>query len=98
MTIYSMTHEYKIEDLPPDMQTASLFIGVQNTVKLMQGLGGQNLYVPKLDRLENRKKIGMYIKENFNGINVREICDRINISRSTFYNYLNNHTFKRTKK
>ena len=51
--------------------------------------GGEQLYIPKLDR----RRRNAAIRREFNGRNVAEICARYGICRSQLYRILNQRSF-----
>lgn len=62
MTFDEMVRHMEYDDLPTeDMRLVADAIGVEATVRLMEGLGGLNITVPKMWKL---KLVDKYIAEN----------------------------------
>lgn len=69
----------KIEDLLPIYQALSKNIGLENTLKLAEEFGGQEIYFPKLRLTKERDR--MIIKE-FTGGNTKELAKKYSVTPS----------------
>ncbi len=81
-----------IDQLTPDMlpeqhQTLIDIIGVEATLALCKGLGGESYYIPKLDgALRNaRDKL---IKEEYDGSNIKELARKYELTTVRIYTIL----------
>lgn len=81
--------EIAIEDLPLSYQEVARVIGVENTVKLSEYLGGLAFYFPKIETLLSKKKED-YIRKNFNGNNHKELAQATGYSERWIYAILKN--------
>lgn len=86
--------EIKIEDLPDSYRSIAEIVGIENTVKLSQFLGGLPFYFPKIDSFIKDKKES-YIRKNFNGSNHRELAMATNYSERWVYEILKNEKDKK---
>lgn len=69
----------KMEDLPLIYQALAKIIGPENTLKLAEEFGGQELYFLKLRLLKERDR---RIIEEFNGGNTRELAKKYGVTPS----------------
>lgn len=68
-----------LEDLPEIYQEVARAMGLENTIRLSELLGGQLIYFPKLDGVIKRKR-DEAIKKEFDGANYRELARRYGIT------------------
>jgi len=68
-----------VDDLPEDYQTMANIIGVENTIKLSNHLGGMAFYYRKIESLLSAKRNEL-IRSEFNGANHRELARKYRIS------------------
>jgi Mor family transcriptional regulator len=80
--------ELKIEDLPEVYRMIAEAIGVENTVKLSELLGGTPYYFPKIDKLLMMKRDEL-IREQFNGSNHKSLALKFGVSEVTIRNKVN---------
>jgi Mor family transcriptional regulator len=73
----------EIEDvLEKDLQLVHMYLGKEVVRKLWESLPSMNIYVSTkpLDKLKKR-----YIKANFNGSNIKDLCLLLDVSESFVY-------------
>ena len=60
-------------ELPEDLKIIARVIGVENAIELAKHLGGESIYIPKINCVLRR---AMYrtVKEEFDGANYRELA------------------------
>lgn len=82
-----MEHGIKIEDLPPIYQTIAKIIGIDNAVLLGKEIGGESLYLPKLNHrsLTFFKERDSLILEEFNGHNALDLARKHGITSRRLY-------------
>lgn len=80
--------EIKIEDLPDVYKMVAEEIGVENTVKLSELLGGMPYYFPKMDKLLMMKRDEL-IREQFDGSNYRALAKKFKVTEQTIRNKVN---------
>lgn len=71
--------EISMEDLPDAYSAVAEIIGIENTIKLSQHLGGLAFYFPKLDWLLQKKR-DEAIRKEFNGTNHKELAQKHGLS------------------
>lgn len=65
-------------DLAGVYQEIANILSVESAVKLYEHFRGQQIVFPQ--RLYNQTYISTYIKDNYNGSNIRELCQMFNYS------------------
>lgn len=65
----------RIEDLPSEFQIVARTIGIENALELARKVGGERLYIPRINVLL-RGIIYRAVKEEFNGSNYRELAQK----------------------
>lgn len=76
-----------VEDMPnEDFRLIASELGVDFAVQLLELMAGMWLTVPKC---WNQKVAARYVKENFNGENVRNLVIETGLSQSKIYRILN---------
>ena len=71
--------EIRDTDLPEDLQALVEIIGFENTLALVRFYSGERVYFPKAEsvmRLARNRRI----REDFTGLNHRELCKRYNLT------------------
>ncbi len=94
-----MQDEIKIEDLHPTYQMIARIIGIENALKLGREIGGEALYLPKLDsnmspllKLRNKR-----ICAEFNGSNIMQLGRKYNVTSTRIYAILREERRARKK-
>lgn len=77
--IEEIAADISIDSLPESYQQVALIVGVEAALKLSEYLGGAALYFPKLEEML-REKRDERIRQEFNGINHRELARKYNLS------------------
>ena len=90
------TDEISVEDLPEEYRIIAGIIGLENTLKLAEYVGGLQFYFRKLDTFIAQKK-KEYILKNFNGNNHMELARATNYSLQWIYQILKNGKDERQK-
>jgi len=80
----SWIENLEISDLPGQYKEMAEIIGIENTLKLAEHFGKSGFYFRGLEPLIARKK-EIYIRENFNGQNHRELARRTEYSERWVY-------------
>ena len=67
------------DDLPEKFYTIANEIGIDNTIKLAKVIGGEYIYIPKVDKIlaSIRNK---NIRKEFNGYNYKELGKKYNLT------------------
>lgn len=89
LTLKNWIDEIAIDDLPEEYKMIAEIIGLENTLKLAEHVGGLQFYFRKLDAFIARKK-KEYILKNFNGNNHMELAKATNYSLQWVYQILKN--------
>ncbi|MBU0994677.1 MAG: Mor transcription activator family protein [Proteobacteria bacterium] len=71
--------ELKPEDIPREYEDIMAAIGFENMVELIKLRTGEQIYLPKIDRILIPARYRQ-IKKEFNGGNYRELGRKFNIS------------------
>ena len=74
-----VAEQIKLDSLPEFYQDLAEIIGLENTLKAAQKLGGLVYYFPKLDKILLEKRDAL-IKNEFNGINYRDLARKYELS------------------
>ena len=81
--------EISVDDLPEEYRIIADIIGLENTLKLAEYVGGLQFYFRKLDTFIARKK-EEYIRKHFNGRNHKELARATGYSERWVYEILRN--------
>jgi Mor family transcriptional regulator len=73
------SEDIEIKDLHPTYQMLACIIGIDNTLRIGQELGGTNVYIPKPDNALRTYRNGKIQKE-FNGHNYEELARKYHVS------------------
>ncbi|MBN1131184.1 MAG: hypothetical protein JXA71_19495 [Chitinispirillaceae bacterium] len=77
----------KPEDMPTsDLRDIAKEFGVTMALKMVKEFGGSIFYIPKLERF--KAQIELFIKENYNGHNSRELANACGVSIRYVYSIL----------
>jgi Mor family transcriptional regulator len=79
--------EISIEELPESYQAVAEIIGKDSTLKLAHHLGGAAFYYRKIDAMLLYKRDEL-IRQEFNGINTRELARDYDLSERQVRNIL----------
>jgi Mor family transcriptional regulator len=82
------TKELELKDLPEVYQMIAEAIGVSNTIKLSELLGGTGYYFPKLDKLLMMKRDEL-IREQFDGTNHKALALKFGLTEVTIRQKVN---------
>ena len=74
--------------LPEVYQDVARAVGVENTLKLAEYLGGMYMYFPKLDALIRQKR-DESIRAEFDGSNYRELARKHKLTEQSIRNIVN---------
>jgi Mor family transcriptional regulator len=82
-----MDHGIKIEDLPPIYQIIAKIIGMENAILLGKEIGGESLYLPKLNHRSSTflKARDRQILEEHNGRNTLDLARKYEITTRRLY-------------
>lgn len=69
--------EIRLDDMSEELKDIAGLIGFENTIKLVEYMGGCNLYIPGRALSAARKR---YIRGRFNGNNVMELAVKTGLS------------------
>jgi hypothetical protein len=77
--IKELARELTAEELPEGYRQMAAVVGVENTLKLAEYLGGMHVYFPKLDSLMKRRR-DERIRREFTGLNHRELARKYGLT------------------
>lgn len=86
------------EALPESYQKFVEVLGAENTLKLCEVFGGEEVYIPKLDAAYNTVRDAEIARRYKDGESVKSLCGRFGIRRRTLYDILNKNTTKDRKR
>ena len=71
----TLSAEFRINELPSGQRAIAEVIGVEATLKLCEAFGGEKLYIPRNDALQNNKRArDIHEKYYGEGCSVRELA------------------------
>lgn len=73
-------------DLVPTYREMSEIIGIENTFKVYEHFKGQQINLPQ--RIYSQEYVEKYVKENYNGTNLREFAKKFNYSERRIRQFL----------
>lgn len=79
-----MLKEMMIDDLAEKHQLLAQTVGMDGMRNLVKNFGGGQIYIPKTDDLLREMKVRA-IRKEFNGMNVKQIANKYNVSESFVY-------------
>ena len=74
--------EIRLEDLTDEQRKMAECIGIEAYGRLVEGYGGQAIYVPKADSIV-RSMRDERIRKDLNGYNYKYLCAKYNLSERT---------------
>lgn len=83
--ITEIAHKITIESLPDELQDVAACIGMENTLTVIEKLGGLSIYFPKPDSLFKNIRDDQ-IRKEFNGANHRTLAQKYNLTESWIRN------------
>ncbi|MCP4339785.1 MAG: hypothetical protein GY799_13060 [Desulfobulbaceae bacterium] len=95
MTIYTriveiLQDQLSVSGIPQDQAIKYSALAVD---RLREEVGGVNVYLSKKSPWQNRRIRNTAIRKRFNGQNLREICTKHKVSRSTVYRVCNKKSY-----
>ena len=73
-------------DFVPIYKEIAQIIGVEQTLELYENMRGQQVTFPQ--RLYNTTFVSQYVKQNYNGKNMRELAQKFNYSERRIREFL----------
>ncbi len=74
--------DIKLKDLQGDQRELAEIIGIEAYLELVKIYGGTNIYIAKMDKLQNIKRDAEIVKK-FNGFNYKQLAFEYHLAERT---------------
>lgn len=77
--------EIAIDDLQEQHKPVAESIGIESFLNLVKAYGGSSIYIPQMKEV-TKLRIYRKISEEFDGMNIKQLANKYEVSESTVYN------------